>query len=154
MRTIRERLPVRLAVSLLLSGCVTLTLQQPAKVDEIQSFDLPGVRISIQSATNLNIGAMYGPHENLDRLGVGVQLSLLLGALPLGLRADARRRLVPEHVVAELMGEQLGQAGRVEHPHVHEDVALAVTVCRSERPCRSWPRPYRGRSARSIEAPR
>jgi Zn-dependent peptidase ImmA (M78 family) len=46
---------------------VSLTPEQRAKVDEIQSFadrstrvySLPGVRISIQSATNLNIGAMY-----------------------------------------------------------------------------------------------
>ena len=56
-----------LAVSFLLAGCVSLTPQQQAKVDEIRSFadrttkiyDLPGVRISIQSATNLNIGAVY-----------------------------------------------------------------------------------------------
>lgn len=67
METVRERLPVILAVSLLLAGCVSLTPQQQAKVDEIRSFadrttriyDLPGVRISIQSATNLNIGAVY-----------------------------------------------------------------------------------------------
>jgi Zn-dependent peptidase ImmA (M78 family) len=58
---------VLLAASLLLGGCVSLTPQQRTKVDEIQSFadrttriyDLPGVRISIQPATNLNIGAMY-----------------------------------------------------------------------------------------------
>jgi Zn-dependent peptidase ImmA (M78 family) len=67
MQAVRERLPGILAVSLLLAGCVSLTPEQRAKVDEIQSFadrtsrvyDLPGVRISIQSATNLNIGAMY-----------------------------------------------------------------------------------------------
>jgi hypothetical protein len=67
MRTVRERLPVLLAASLLLSACVSLTPQQRAKFDEIQSladrttriYDLPGVRISIQPATNLNIGAMY-----------------------------------------------------------------------------------------------
>jgi Zn-dependent peptidase ImmA (M78 family) len=67
METVRERLPVVLAASLLLAGCVSLTPQQRAKVDEIQTFadrttkiyDLPGVRISIQAATNLNIGAMY-----------------------------------------------------------------------------------------------
>ena len=58
---------VNFAASVLLAGCVSLTPEQRAKVDEIQSFadrtsrvyDLPGVRISIQSATNLNIGAMY-----------------------------------------------------------------------------------------------
>src|SRR4029450_10965366 len=67
MEAVRKRLPGILAVSLLLAGCVSLTPEQRAKVDEIQSFadrtsrvyDLPGVRISIQSATNLNIGAMY-----------------------------------------------------------------------------------------------
>jgi hypothetical protein len=66
MRAARERLPGILAASLLLAGCVSLTPEQRAKVDEIQSFadratgvyNLPGVRISIQSATNLNIGAM------------------------------------------------------------------------------------------------
>ena len=67
MGTVRERLPVILAASLLLAGCVSLTPQQRAKVDEIESFadrttaiyGLPGVRISIQPATNLNIGATY-----------------------------------------------------------------------------------------------
>jgi Zn-dependent peptidase ImmA (M78 family) len=66
MGAVRKRLPGILAASLL-AGCVSLTPEQRAKVDEIQSFadrtsrvyDLPGVRISIQSATNLNIGAMY-----------------------------------------------------------------------------------------------
>ena len=56
-----------LAASLLFGACVSLTPQQQAKVDEIQSFadrttriyGLPGVRLSIQPATNLNIGAMY-----------------------------------------------------------------------------------------------
>ena len=67
MGAVRKRLPGILATSLLLAGCVSLTPEQRAKIDEIQSFadrtsrvyDLPGVRISIQSATNLNIGAMY-----------------------------------------------------------------------------------------------
>jgi len=67
MQTVRERLPGILAASLLLAGCVSLTPEQRAKVDEIQSFadrttrvyGLPGVRISIQAPTNLNIGAMY-----------------------------------------------------------------------------------------------
>jgi Zn-dependent peptidase ImmA (M78 family) len=67
MQTLRERLPRILAASLLLAGCVSLSPEQRAKVDEIQSFadrttkvyGLPGVRISIQSPTNLNIGAMY-----------------------------------------------------------------------------------------------
>src|SRR5262245_45853173 len=67
MQTVRGRLPVVLASSLLLGACVSLTPQQRAKFDEIQSFadrttriyDLPGVRISIQPATSLNIGAMY-----------------------------------------------------------------------------------------------
>jgi Zn-dependent peptidase ImmA (M78 family) len=67
MGPVLKRLPGILAASLLLAGCVSLTPEQRAKVDEIQSFadrtsrvyDLPGVRVSIQSATNLNIGAMY-----------------------------------------------------------------------------------------------
>jgi hypothetical protein len=77
METVRERLLGILAASLLLAGCVSLTPQQRAKVDEIQSFadrttkvyDLPGVRISIQPATNLNIGAMSRarPERQLPR---------------------------------------------------------------------------------------
>src|SRR5262245_13955239 len=67
MRTVSEHLRLAVAASLLVGGCVSLTPQQRAKVDEILSFadrttaiyGLPGVRISIQSATNLNIGAMY-----------------------------------------------------------------------------------------------
>jgi uncharacterized protein YoaH (UPF0181 family) len=67
METVRARLPVILAASLLLAGCVSLTPQQQAQVDEIRSFadrttaiyGLPDVRISIQAATNLNIGATY-----------------------------------------------------------------------------------------------
>jgi Zn-dependent peptidase ImmA (M78 family) len=67
MRLIPECLRVVVVASLLLTGCVSLTPQQKAKVDEIQSFadrtttlyGLPGVRISIQAATNLNIGAIY-----------------------------------------------------------------------------------------------
>src|SRR4030095_17196182 len=67
MGPVLKRLPGILAASLLLARCVSLTPEHRAKVDEIQSFadrtsrvyDLPGVRISIQSATNLNIGAMY-----------------------------------------------------------------------------------------------
>src|SRR5882724_1446111 len=58
---IHERPWVVVVASLLLAGCVSLTPQQRATVDEIQGFaDRPtGVRISIQPATNLNIGAMY-----------------------------------------------------------------------------------------------
>src|SRR5262245_58409926 len=67
MRTIRADMGLVAAAALLLVGCVSLTPQQRAKVDEIQSFadrttaiyGLPGVRISIQPATSLNIGAMY-----------------------------------------------------------------------------------------------
>jgi len=67
MGIVCELLPVVLAASLLVGGCVSLTPRQRTKVDEIQSFadrtariyDLPGVRISIQPATNLNVGAMY-----------------------------------------------------------------------------------------------
>jgi starvation-inducible outer membrane lipoprotein len=39
--------------SLLLAGCVSLTPQQKAKVDEIRASP------TAQAATNLNIGAMY-----------------------------------------------------------------------------------------------
>jgi len=54
-------------VALALAGCVSLTPQQQAQVDEIQRFadrtadlySLPRVRISIQPGTNLNIGAVY-----------------------------------------------------------------------------------------------
>src|SRR6266850_3194546 len=64
---IHERPWVVVVASLLLAGCVSLTPPQRAKVEEIQGFAdrttalyrVPGVRISIQPATNLNIGAMY-----------------------------------------------------------------------------------------------
>ena len=67
MRTVSEHLGLAVTASLLLAGCVSLTPQQRAKVDEIRSFadrttaiyGVPGVRISIQPATNLNIGATY-----------------------------------------------------------------------------------------------
>jgi len=67
MRIIHECPRVVVVASLLLAGCVSLTPQQRPKVDEIKGFAdrttalyrVPGVRISIQPATNLNIGAMY-----------------------------------------------------------------------------------------------
>lgn len=54
-------------LALLLAGCVSLTPQQQDKVAEIQRFadratevyGKPRVRITIQQATNLNIGAIY-----------------------------------------------------------------------------------------------
>ena len=66
MRIIHECPRVVVVASLLLAGCVSLTPQQRAKVDEIQGFAdrttalyrVPGVRISIQPATNLNIGVL------------------------------------------------------------------------------------------------
>jgi Zn-dependent peptidase ImmA (M78 family) len=56
-----------LALGVVLAGCVSLSPQQQDKVAEIQRFadrttalyGLPSVRISIQPATNLNIGAIY-----------------------------------------------------------------------------------------------
>ena len=55
------------ALVLALTGCVTLTPQQQDKVGEMQRFadratalyGKPSIRISIQRATNLNIGALY-----------------------------------------------------------------------------------------------
>jgi len=54
-------------VALVLAGCVSLTPQQDQKLDEIQRladrttalYGLPRIRISVQPATNLNIGATY-----------------------------------------------------------------------------------------------
>ena len=54
-------------LAVLLAGCVSLTTQQQQKLDEIQRladrtttiYRLPSVRISIQAATNLNIGGVY-----------------------------------------------------------------------------------------------
>jgi hypothetical protein len=54
-------------LTLALAGCVSLTPQQQTQVDEIKTFadrtadlyGLPRVRVSIQPATNLNIGAIY-----------------------------------------------------------------------------------------------
>jgi Zn-dependent peptidase ImmA (M78 family) len=56
-----------LVLGLVLAGCVSLTPQQQATVDELRLFadkttafyGLPRVRISIQPATNQNIGAIY-----------------------------------------------------------------------------------------------
>ena len=50
-----------------LAGCVSLTTQQQQKLDEVQRladrttavYRLPSVRISVQPATNLNIGGVY-----------------------------------------------------------------------------------------------
>src|SRR5947209_20466513 len=55
------------ALVLALTGCVTLTPQQQDKVGEMQRFadratalyGKPPISISIQRATNLNIGALY-----------------------------------------------------------------------------------------------
>ena len=54
-------------LGLTLAGCVSLTPAQEGKVAEVQRFadrtttlyGVPPVRISVQSATNLNIGAVY-----------------------------------------------------------------------------------------------
>ena len=56
-----------LVLGLFLAGCVSLTPNQEQKLAEMQSFAdrttaiyrVPSVRISVQSATNLNIGAVY-----------------------------------------------------------------------------------------------
>ena len=56
-----------LVIGMALAGCVSLSAQQQDKVAEIQRFadrttalyGLPSVRITIQPATNLNIGAIY-----------------------------------------------------------------------------------------------
>ena len=58
---------VVLVLGLTLAGCVSLTPAQESKVAEVQRFadrttslyGVPPVRISVQSATNLNIGAVY-----------------------------------------------------------------------------------------------
>ena len=50
----------------IVAGCVSLTTQQQQKLDEIQLladrttavYGLPSVRISVQRATNLNIGGV------------------------------------------------------------------------------------------------
>lgn len=56
-----------LILGLFLAGCVSLTPNQDQKLAEMQAFAdrataiyrVPSVRISVQSATNLNIGAVY-----------------------------------------------------------------------------------------------
>ncbi len=56
-----------LVIGMALAGCVSLSAQQQDKVTEIRRFadrttalyGLPSVRITIQPATNLNIGAIY-----------------------------------------------------------------------------------------------
>jgi uncharacterized protein YoaH (UPF0181 family) len=56
-----------LVLGLCVAGCVSLTPNQEQKLAEMQSFAdrttaiyrVPSVRISVQSATNLNIGAVY-----------------------------------------------------------------------------------------------
>lgn len=64
-----------------LAGCVSLTPQQQTQVDEIQQladrtaelYGLPRVRVSIQPATNLNIGAMYRQGNINTRTNAWVQ---------------------------------------------------------------------------------
>jgi uncharacterized protein YoaH (UPF0181 family) len=64
-RTARTIAP--LLVGFILAGCVSLTTQQQQKLDEVQRladrttiiYRLPSLRISIQPATNLNIGGVY-----------------------------------------------------------------------------------------------
>ena len=56
-----------LLLGFIVAGCVSLTTQQQQRVDEIQRladrttafYGLPSVRISVQRATNLNIGGVY-----------------------------------------------------------------------------------------------
>jgi uncharacterized protein YoaH (UPF0181 family) len=63
----RRRASALLVLGLFLAGCVSLTPNQEQKLAEIQTFAdrttaiyrVPSVRISVQSATNLNIGAVY-----------------------------------------------------------------------------------------------
>ena len=62
-----SRMVAPLVLGWLLVGCVSLTPNQEQKLAEMQSFAdrttaiyrVPSVRISVQSATNLNIGAVY-----------------------------------------------------------------------------------------------
>ena len=56
-----------LLLGLIVGGCVSLTTQQQQRLDDIQRlvdrttavYGLPSVRISVQRATNLNIGGVY-----------------------------------------------------------------------------------------------
>lgn len=56
-----------LLLGLIVGGCVSLTTQQQQRLDDIQRlvdrttavYGLPSVRISVQRATNLNIGEVY-----------------------------------------------------------------------------------------------
>ena len=56
-----------LLLGLIVGGCVSLTTQQQQRLDDIQQFadrttavyGLPSVRITVQRATNLNIGGVY-----------------------------------------------------------------------------------------------
>jgi Zn-dependent peptidase ImmA (M78 family) len=56
-----------LLLGLIVGGCVSLTTQQQQRLDDIQQFadrttavyGLPSVRISVQRASNLNIGGVY-----------------------------------------------------------------------------------------------
>ncbi len=78
MRPRRAGPVVAFALSLALTGCVSLTPQQQDKVAEIQRFadqatalyGKQSLRISIQRATNLNIGALY-------RQGIFVNVRML-----------------------------------------------------------------------------
>jgi hypothetical protein len=134
MQTVRERLPVLLAASLLLSACVSLTPQQRAKFDEIQSladrttriYDLPGVRISIQPATNLNIGAMY----RQGNIFVNVRM----------LDSPGLTKLIAHELGHYALGHE--PAASVSSQAEWQRAQQQLTVCRSARPFRSWPRRY------------
>jgi Zn-dependent peptidase ImmA (M78 family) len=159
METVRERLLGILAASLLLAGCVSLTPQQRAKVDEIQSFadrttkvyDLPGVRISIQPATNLNIGAMYRQGNifvnvrMLDSPNLTPLIAHELGHYVLGHEPAPS---VSSHAAWQRAQEQReldANAKAVE-------ILVRANGMRGARPSRQWRRRCRGRSAPRNEA--
>jgi Zn-dependent peptidase ImmA (M78 family) len=160
MGAVRKRLPGILAASLL-AGCVSLTPEQRAKVDEIQSFadrtsrvyDLPGVRISIQSATNLNIGAMYRQGNifvnvrMLDSPSLTKVIAHELGHYVLGHEPAASVSSQADWQRAQQQRELDANAKAVE-------ILVRAKDSRSAKPCRWWRTRYRGRSAPWIEAPR
>ena len=54
-----------------------------------------------------------GAHQDLHGLGVGVELALLLRALPFGLRDEGDDRVVTEDVVRELVSDERDQVWRM-----------------------------------------
>src|SRR5882672_8540441 len=96
-------------------------------------------------------------HQDLHRLGVGVELAQLLRQLKLRHRGAGHRHVVAEDVVRQLVGHQRVQVARVEHADVDVEIALPVSAADAEIGARldahAYPRNPVGLRRRVGEAP-